>query len=185
MEHAPRRYNRSKLSTRPTEARQLRKSKGVPTGSFIHPKSVTAIKKHTASNRRANLKSRLNKGKGLLKTAKRKVDMIAKAVDATGEFAGKYAAYVNPAVVAGVGQINPALGLALGASAKTAGLVADTSKALTKGFDFPVPFMRDNKKLALTAQNMKGFIEGEKFVHEIGKELVQLEHGNYPMLMAP
>ena len=111
--------------------------------------------------------------------------MVAKAVETTGDFAGKYAAYVSPEVVAGVGQFSPVAGLALGTSAKTAGMIADTSKAITKGLEYPVPFMRDFKKAALTSQNMKGFLEGEKFVHEIGKELVQLEHGNYPMLMAP
>ena len=176
---------RSKLSARPTEARRLVKSKGVSTGGFIHPKSVKAIEKHTATKKRTDLKSRLNKGKGLLKSAKRKVGMVAKAIESTGDFAGKYAAYVSPEVVAGVGAFSPAAGLALGASAKTAGLISDTSKALTKGLDYPVPFMRDFKKVALSSQNMKGFLEGEKFVQEIGKELIQLEHGNLPRLMAP
>ena len=173
------------MSTRPTEARRLPRPKGVPKGSFIFPKNVAAIQKQTTAKKRSNFKDRLNKGKGLLKTAKRKIGMVAKAVEQTGDFAGKYQAYITPEVVAGVGSYSPAAGLALGASAKTAGLIQDTSKALSKGFDFPVPFMRDHKKLALSSHNMKGFIEGEKFVQEIGKELIQLEHGNLPRLMAP
>jgi len=185
FEHRARRYSRSKLSTRPTEARRISRPKGLPSGSFIHPKNVKTVQKHTTAKKRASFKSRLNKGKGLLKTAKRKVDMIAKAVESTGDFAGKYASYVSPELVAGVGAFSPTAGLALGASAKTAGIIADTSKALTKGIEYPIAFARENKKAALTARNMQGFLEGEKFIHEIGKELVQLEHGNYPMLMAP
>jgi len=175
----------SRYSTRPTESRALVVAKPAVTGNFLQPKNAKAVQKHTVGKRYQRAKSRLNKGKGLLKSAKKKVDLIAKAIETTGDFAGKYSAYVTPEFVAGVGQFSPAAGIALGTTVKTAGIIEDTAKAISRGLEHPIPFARDNKRAALTSSSLKGFREGERLVREIDAELVQLEHGNYPMLMGP